>query len=335
MAEILSQNQIDSLLGSLISGVKEAEAVVPEPDARVKAYDFRSPKLFTREQLKLLFSIYENYAKLLSSHITGVLQTYTHVEIVNIEEQHYSEFNNALPDSVLIGMIDLSTSEEEEEGLVIMNISKEIGFCSIDRLLGGVGRSLENDREYTDIEIGILEYFVKGMVHLMKNVWLDFLELTPKLLKLETNSRILQGVGADENVIIVVMNILVNDTYGKINICIPAVTLDALFKKRSAQTKKNVRKADQLTEAQRKADIIHAINETDLELKGILGTVDLLSHELINLEVGDIIKLHKSSNSMVELMVEETTWFRGEMGAFHKQRAIAIKETIERGSDPS
>ncbi|MDD2294330.1 MAG: flagellar motor switch protein FliM [Eubacteriales bacterium] len=335
MAEILSQNQIDSLLGTLISGVKEAEAVAPEPDIRVKAYDFRSPKLFTREQLKILFSIYENYAKILSSHVTGVLQTYTHVEIVNIEEQHYSEFNNALPDSVLIGMIDLSTDEEDEDGLMIMNISKEIGFCSIDRLLGGVGKTLENDREYTDIELGILEYFIKGMVHLMKNVWLDFLELTPKLMKLETNSRILQGVGADENVIIVVMNILINDTYGKINICIPAVTLDNLFKKKNAQTKKNVRKADQLTEAQRKADIIHAIHETDLELKGILGTVELLSHELINLEVGDIIKLHKPANALVDLMVEETTWFRGEMGAFHKKRAIAIKEKLERGSDPS
>jgi flagellar motor switch protein FliM len=173
------------------------------------------------------------------------------------------------------------------------------------------------------------------MVHLMKNVWLDFLELTPKLMKLETNSRILQGVGADENVIIVVMNILINDTYGKINICIPAVTLDNLFKKKNAQTKKNVRKADQLTEAQRKADIIHAIHETDLELKGILGTVELLSHELINLEVGDIIKLHKPANALVDLMVEETTWFRGEMGAFHKKRAIAIKEKLERGSDPS
>lgn len=336
MAEILSQNQIDSLLGNLISGTKETQVVAPELDVRVKSYDFRSPKLFTREQMKILFSIYENYAKLLSSHITGVLQTYSHVEIVNIEEQHYAEFNNALPDSVLIGMIDLSTSEEDEEdGLVIMNISKEIGFCSIDRLLGGVGKALENDREYTDIEMGILEYFIKGMVHLMKNVWLDFLELTPKLVKLETNSRILQGVGADENVIIVVMNILVNDTYGKINICIPAVTLDTLFKKKNAQTKKNVRKTDQLTEVQRKADIIRVINETDLELKGILGTVELLSHELINLEVGDIIKLHKPSNSMVELMVEETTWFRGEVGAFQKKRAIAIKETLERGSDPS
>lgn len=343
MPEILSQSQIDSLLSSLIGGASEDAAersvetveVAPDTGKKVKNYDFRSPKLFTREQLKLLFSIYENYARLLSSHITGVLQTYTLVEIVEIEEQHYYEFNNALPDSVLIGLIDFDVNDSDEEDLVIMDISKDIGYASIDRLLGGAGTPLENDREYTEIELGILEYFLKGIINLMKNVWLDYLEISPRLTKIETNSRILQGIAPDENVVIVVMNILVNETQGKINICIPAVTLDILFKKKTAQTKRNLRKTDQLTESQRRADILYAINETDLEIRGVLGQVELLSHELINLEVGDIIKLYKPANAMVDLYVEETPWFRGEMGVFKKNRAIAIKETLKKGSDPA
>ncbi|MDD4583845.1 MAG: FliM/FliN family flagellar motor switch protein [Eubacteriales bacterium] len=333
MAEILSQNQIDNLLSSILSGVDEVQGTETGESKKVKEYDFRSPKLFTREQLKLLFSIYENYARLLSSHITGVLQTYTHVEIVDIEEQHYYEFNNALPDSVLMGLIDFNVNEDDNEDSVIMDISKDIGFCSIDKLLGGSGKPLSLDREYTEIEMGILEYFIRGMVHLMKSVWIDYLEVSPKLIKLETNSRVLQGISADENVIIVVMNILVNETQGKINICIPAVTLEVLFKKKIAQTKKNMRKADKLTEAQRRADIIHAISDTVLEIRGILGTIDVLSQDLINLEIGDIIKLHKPVGSMVDLVVEESSWFRGEMGAFRKQRAIEIKETLKRGSD--
>ncbi len=342
MPEILSQSQIDSLLNSLIGGAAEeaapeevVESLVTDTGKKIKNYDFRSPKLFTREQLKLLFSIYENYARLLSSHITGVLQTYTHVEIVEIEEQHYYEFSNALPDSVLIGLIDFDVNDSEEEDLVIMDISKDIGYASIDRLLGGSGLPLGTDREYTEIELGILEYFFKGIVVLMKNVWLDYLEIAPRLTKMETNSRILQGIGPDENVVIVVMNILVNETQGKINICIPAVTLDVLFKKKSAQTKRNLRKTDQLTEAQRKADILKAIDETELQLRGVLGKVELLSHELINLEVGDIIKLYKPANALVDLYVEETPWFKGEMGALKKNRAIAIRETMKRGSDPA
>jgi len=334
MSEILSQSQIDSLLSSLTSGIKEIEQPDQASGKKIKDYDFRSPKLFTREQLKLLYSIYENYARILSSYITGILQTYTLVEIIEVEEQQYYEFNNALPDSVLMGVLDFAVKEDHsEEDLVLLDFSKDIGYCCIDRLLGGAGKPLEADREYTEIELGILEHLLKGQVNLMKNVWLDYLEIAPRLLKLETNARILQGISADENVVIVVMNVMVNDTTGKMNICIPAVTLDNMFKMKNAQSKRKERRGDLLTDAQRRADIMREISESDLEVTGILGSIDVLSRDLIDLEVGDIIKLNKPENSLVEIAVGETVWFRGEMGAFNKKRAIAIRETIKRGSD--
>lgn len=335
MAEVLSQSQIDNLLNSLTSGIQQAETPEQAAGKKIKEYDFRSPKLFTREQLKLLNSIYENYARMLSSHITAVLQTYTLVEIVEVEEQQYYEFNNALPDSVLVGMIDFSLKDVDgDEDFVIIDMSKDIAFCSIDRLLGGSGKPLEQDREFTEIELGILEHFIKGYVNLMKNAWFDYLEVSPRLMKLETNSRILQGIGADDNVVIIVMNILVNETQGKISICIPATTLDMLFKRKNAQSKKSMRKGDQITEAQRRADILNEISKSDLIIKGVLGSVEVLSHELIDLEVGDLIKLNKPQDALIELVVEDTPWFKGEMGAFNKKRAIAIKETLKRGSDP-
>lgn len=335
MSEILSQSQIDLLLSSLTSGDPENDNMPEEatPGKKVKDYDFRSPKLFTREQLKLLYSIYENYARLLSSHITGVLQTYCSIEIIEVEEQHYYEFNNALPDSVLIGVLDFSVKEDRnEEDLVLMDISKDIGYCCIDRLLGGTGKPLEGDRDYTEIEIGILEHFVKGVVNPMKTVWRDYLEIAPRLMKLETNARILQGISADENVVIVVMNILVNETQGKLNICIPAVTLDTMFKVQNAQNKKT-RRGDAESDARRRADIMREISESDLEVTGILGSIEVLSKDLLDLEVGDIIRLNKPENAWVDIAVGETVWFRGEMGAYNRQRAIAIRETIKRGSD--
>lgn len=334
MSEILSQSQIDSLLSSLTSGLKEMEQSEQTPGKKIKDYDFRSPKLFTREQLKLLYSIYENYARILSSYITGILQTYTLVEIIEVEEQQYYEFNNALPDSVLMGVLDFAVKEEHnEEDLVLMDFSKDIGFCCIDRLLGGSGKPLEVDRDYTEIEVGILEHLLRGMVNLMKNIWNDYLEIAPRLLKLETNARILQGISADENVVIIVMNIMVNETQGKMNICIPAVTLDTMFKMKNAQSKRKERRGDLLTDAQRRADIMKEISESELEVTGILGTIDVLSRDLIDLEVGDIIKLNKPENSLVEVAVGETVWFRGEMGSYNKKRAIAIKQSAQRGSD--
>lgn len=334
MAEILSQSQIDSLLSSLISGKDEPETANPSPGKKVKDYDFRRPKLFTREQLKHLFGIYENYARLVSSHITGILQTYSLVEIIEVEEQQYYEFNNALPDSVLMGLIDFDIKDsEDEEDLVIMDISKEVGFSCFDRLLGGSGKPLKEDREFTEIEIGVMEYFYRGMINLMKNVWFDYLEISPRLMKIETNSRILQGIGTDDNVVIIVMSIKVNESQGKINICIPATTLDMLFKKKMSQTKKNIKRGDQLAEEKRRLNIINEIRKTELEVKGVLGDVEVLTQDIYELEIGDIIKLNKPANSMVDVVVNDEVWFRGEMGDYKKKRAIQIIELNERGSE--
>lgn len=71
---------------------------------KVKDYDFRTPKRFTKEQLKIVSSVYENYSRLLSSYLTSMLRLYVEVECVHIEEQRYNEFNNALPDSVMTGI---------------------------------------------------------------------------------------------------------------------------------------------------------------------------------------------------------------------------------------
>jgi len=54
-----------------------AEPVVTKnEETQVKEYDFRAPKKFTKEQIKILESIFENYARLLSSYLTGKLILY-------------------------------------------------------------------------------------------------------------------------------------------------------------------------------------------------------------------------------------------------------------------
>jgi len=335
MAEILSQSQIDNLLNSLISGAKDIEVAEHEQQKKkIKEYDFRSPKLFTREQLKIVYSIYENYSRILSSYITAILQAYCKIEIIEVEEQQYSEFNNALPDSVLLGLIDFAVSNDpENEDIVLMDVSKDIGFCAIDRLLGGSGKPIDSDREFTEIEHGLLDYIFKGMIPLMKNSWHDYIVINPKLIKIETNSRILQGISADESVVIVVMNIQINETQGKINICIPGVILDAMLKTINSQSKKTARKGDVTNEEQRRTAIIGEIEKSNLEMTGVLGTAEVLSRDLIELEVGDVIKLDKHKDALVDISIEGEVWFRGDIGVLNRKKAIAIREVLKKGSD--
>ena len=152
MADVLTQAQIDEMLKSVAMG---AEPVVTKSEeAAVKEYDFRAPKKFTKEQIKILEGIFENYARLLSSYLTGKLRLYSRVGLLNIEEQRYNEFNNALPDYVIMGMVDLGIKNDEiSETDVIIQVSNTVTYTMIDRLLGGKGEYSDISRDFTEIEI--------------------------------------------------------------------------------------------------------------------------------------------------------------------------------------
>ena len=87
---------------------------------------------------------------------------------MNIEEQRYSEFNNALPDYVLMGMVDMGIKNEEvSETNVIIQISNTITFTMIDRLLGGRGEYRDVNRDFTEIEITIMNDVMNSMANLL------------------------------------------------------------------------------------------------------------------------------------------------------------------------
>ena len=70
MADVLSQKQIDELLNSFnTQGSNAFEEIEEKDDKNVKSYDFKTPKKFTKEQLKVIDNIFElpngTYAHLL------------------------------------------------------------------------------------------------------------------------------------------------------------------------------------------------------------------------------------------------------------------------------
>lgn len=63
MADTLTQEQIDAMLSSVLSGGDTASLDTHEEKEEIKEYDFRTPKKFTKEQIKILERIFENYSR--------------------------------------------------------------------------------------------------------------------------------------------------------------------------------------------------------------------------------------------------------------------------------
>lgn len=328
--EVLSQSQIDDLLNSLTSGAMDLDTAQEESSSKkVKDYDFRTPKRFTKEQLKIVSSVYENYSRLLSTYLTSLLRLFVEVECVDIEEQRYSEFNNALPDLVMTGLGEIRfTGANSENNTIILDISRNVTFAVIERLMGGTGDGLDVDRDFTEIELTLMENVFKGIFPHMSDSWFNYFELDVLYRKMETNSRLMQGIAADDTVVIIMLDVTLKDIKGSISICIPAVCLEDVLKKIDSQYIRNLRRINSAGDKERRDLVMHYLEESELELRCVIGQTEVTLGDIYYLTEGDVIQLGKPVNSLVDLNVGESCWFRGKIGLQRNRKAIQVKEVL-------
>ncbi len=104
MSEILSQEEIDNLLNAMASGNDVIEQA-PVNEKKVSVYNFARPSKFGKEQLRTLEIIFDNFARVSSSFLTGYLRTTTTIEVVSSEQVTYGEFNNSLLNPIVLSII--------------------------------------------------------------------------------------------------------------------------------------------------------------------------------------------------------------------------------------
>jgi len=327
--EVLSQSQIDDLLNSLTSGAMDIDEEADDISKRAKEYDFRSPKRFTKEQLKIVSSVYETFARLLSTYLTGMLRLYVEVECVHIEETRYSDFNNALPDSVMTGLGEIRfTGINEDENTIMLDLNRVIAYAIIERLLGGQGDGLAVDRDFTEIELSLMENIFKGAFPQMSDAWSNYFELDVLYRKLETNARLMQAIGAEDTVVVVMLDIRMRELQGNISVCVPAAGLEDIMKRIDSQYSRNLKRLNSAGDKERRELVMNYLQESDLEMKCVIGEVQVNLKDIVYLNVGDVIQLSKPVSSTIDLNVGKSCWFKGKMGVQRGKKAIQVQEVL-------
>ncbi|QIB68379.1 flagellar motor switch protein FliM [Aminipila butyrica] len=327
MADVLSQSQIDALLNSLNTSSDEEEKLIDEEEnKKVKKYDFKTPKKFTRDRLKLIFSVYENFARVMSSYLTSMMRLSCQVEMVDIEEQKYFEFNNALSENDIVAMVDGSVNNGKGDTETLMaQMSNEVIYALIDRMLGGGGdvEGVDSDGSFTDVEISLFENVMVRLLPIMEESWQSYFDVGFRFDKIETNPRLIQSIQADEVVVIVVLNVEIKDTTGTFNICIPGSLMEDVFKLVD-QTNLAGKRREHTTEIARE-EILESLRDSQLEVRAFLGEANMLLEDVYSLKPGDVINLRKPKDSDVAIYVEDKPWYKGRLG--EKKGSVAVKIT--------
>jgi len=329
----LSQAEIDALLSSLTSG---GSAGVEDESTKIKKYDFKSPKKFTKEQLRTLDGLYENFSRMLSSYLSGILRQFCEVTVLSIEEQRFFEYNNALPDAALIAKIDLRpTDKHYSDGMLLMDMSTSLGFFMIERLLGGAGTCYHLTRDYTDIELAILDNVFTKILSRLQDAWCSYVDVTFALTDIETNARLLQALGAEDIVVIIMLNVKIAEVNGILNICIPAENLEELIGNFNIKYSHSTKRKELGDPAMRRQFLFNELLDTSLEVKAVLDESQLTLSDILQLQVDDIIPLNKNIQGDITIVVDSIPWYTGKMGETKTKKAVRLNELISKSRERS
>lgn len=332
MAEALSQNQIDELLKKMRSGgIDETEEEEQEQKQKEKEYDFASPKKFTKDQLKSLNSLYENFARVASSYITSVVRDVCDVTVVQIEEQRYYEYNNALPDNALVAMINFQPEQPQyDETILMMDLSTTFGYVLIDRMLGGSRVAEQPNRDYTEIELSLLDYAIKHLTRYLQEAWRNNFAVNLHMQSIETNGRLLQAFAPQDTVVIVTFEIKTSSMDATANICMPAENLEKIINSFSVKYSRVSKQHDKAEEEQKRAAMLEYLKDSDVTMEAVLDNCQMDLGSIMNLKENDVITLNSRISDNITLLVEGSPWFEAKFGKIGSRTAVKVINTIEK-----
>ncbi len=322
MSEVLSQSEIDSLLQALSSGELDVEEMKDSGEKQVKDYDFARPSKFSKEHLRTLEIIFEHYGRLVSTNLPVYLRKNIQVEVMNSEALTYSEFTNALSNPVLLGIVDFSPLK----GSVILEIASNLGYAMVDRMLGGSGLPLDKSREFSEIELLIIERLMNVCVELLREPWENVIDLHPRLERIETNSQFAQIISPSEMIAIITINVKIGDVEGMMNVCLPYLTLEDVMDK--LNTKYWFSTMQEHDEQQYTETIQSLISKAPIPVKTILGNSTISVSDFVNLQVGDIIRLDSKVDEELSVYVGNIKKFMALPGASDDYYAVRVTSVI-------
>jgi flagellar motor switch protein FliM len=328
MVDVLSQNEIDALLAALSSGEMDAEELKKEETTKkVRAYDFKRAVRFSKDHIRSLTRIHENFARFLTTYFSAQLRTFVQINVVQVEQLPYDEFIRSIPKMTILNIFEA----EPLEGRMVLEVHPNVAFAMLDRMLGGAGTSPTKINALTEIETIVMERIFSRAFDSLQEAWKTIIDLSPRLEALETNPQFMQIVSPNETIALISLSTKIGDTTGMINLCIPHVVIEPIMPRLSVHhwfvSQKKSRVPEEVDALQSR------LTKAKLPIIAELGTSEITIRDFLSLAVGDVIPLPKSTDDPLQIKVGEKLKYLGSPGTMKNKLAIQITDIVNEGGE--
>ncbi len=325
MAKILSQEEIDALLTTVSTGDSAAAEESFEDDKlrSILAYDFKHPNRVSKDQIRTLENMHDNFAGHYGSTLSAMMRTIVDVDLVSVDQITYSEFIMSL----VTPSCTYTFSAEPLEAVCLVDFNPTLTFSFVDRMFGGNGKILETERELTGIERSVMTRLANKLYRDLEQAWENIVRIQIENKSFEANPQFIQIVPPGETVVAVSFQIKLFQSTGLLTICYPYVSLEPIVTKLSAQNWIDATKKKNL-ESDRQINRFN-INKVSAEVSALLLTTNIKMHDFLELKVNDIIPTETKINENISVYVNHRKKFIARPGLSGKKRAVQMIDHYE------
>jgi len=323
MAELLSQSEIDALLNNVKDGETGDQMDLGSASKEIVPFDFRLPNRISKNQLRTMRNIHENFAESFSSFLVSKLQTIVNINIISVDQIYYSEYVLSVSNPSFVYTFDIVDTDIK----AILEIGPEFGITLVERLLGGPGGSQKSSETITAIEEKVMDVVVDRVMLDLKKSWAAFASYEFKVDKFEPNIDFAQITSPNESVLIISFEIVLEEQRYMMNFCFATYAFDSVMAKLTSQSLSSIRPYRYKgTTAQE--IISQNLKLSEIPVKVEFGRSKITFNELTNLAIGDIIKLDSKIENENIISFAGKKLYAGRPGVINNKKAIKITRKL-------
>lgn len=320
MSKILSQEEIDALLSTV------SPTPAPELDAEMSSgtqlYDFKHPERISKEQIRSLRTIHDNFGRLFATYLSTNLRTLVDVNLLSIDQVTFSEYSLSLSVPNALYILEM----EELEGKCLLEISPQFLLFVVDRLLGGYGETDVETREISQIERNVVNRVIQTSISHLNEVWKQVYDLNARLTGFESDPQFVQIARSSDTLAIMFFEIRVRGATFTMNLAFPYFSLEPIIHRLSMQSMMAM--TFRKTEEGEEELIRRRLHTTELPVQVVLAETSMRVKDFIDLKTDDLIRLDKRMNDLVEIRLGGKPKMFGIVGNSGSRRAIKISRSI-------
>jgi flagellar motor switch protein FliM len=210
-------------------------------------------------------------------------------------------------------------------GVCVLEMNARLGLAIIDRLMGGPGHAATLQRDFSDMELALLDGSAQVIIAEWCKHWGRYETLHGVLLGHETNARFVQAAQPHSMMFVLGLEARVGDCMEQIQLAFPCSTLEPLVRKFREKLHPDRPEAARNPTPKWRADL----EKVRIRVTAECAPVQLKARAVAGLKVGDLLPLDPDFFSRIQLRLAGAPKFAGRLGTKGTRWGVEITNVLK------